>query len=109
MRLRGLLRGVKARRLELRVVSRERGDELRHALVAAQLAEGLRRLVEGEREPAEDHLAAVPARDVVRGLADAAVDELDRVRRRERPSEVRRGSAAEHPGRHPPWRTGKHN
>jgi hypothetical protein len=66
------------------LVSAQGGDEPRHADVAAQLAEGLGRLDEGDGDPAQDHRAAIPLGHVVGLLADAAVDELDGVGRRQR-------------------------
>jgi hypothetical protein len=66
------------------LVTAQGGDEPRHADVAAQLAEGLGRLDEGDGDPAQDHRAAVPLGHVVGVLADAAVDELDGVGRRQR-------------------------
>src|ERR1700728_234255 len=81
--LRGPLLHVNDRRFELRVLSAERGDELRHTRMPAQLAEGLGCLDEGDSKPAKNHLAAVPLRNVVRRLANATVEELDRVRRRQ--------------------------
>ena len=94
--LRGVRLHVNGFRVELGVVSAERGDELRHTLVTAQLAERLRRLAEGHGEPAKDHLASVPAGDVLRRLPDTTVDELDWVRRREGAGKGRREVQAHH-------------
>src|SRR5438067_13569236 len=83
MRLRSWFDGVNVAGIECRVVRTKSDEKLRHARIAAELAEGLRCLAEAEGDPTKDHLAR-PASDVVRGDAEAAVDVFDRIRRRQR-------------------------
>jgi hypothetical protein len=56
-----LLGGVNSGWPNTFIVGAKRGDELGHALVAAKLEERLRSFVEREREPANNHLAALPS------------------------------------------------
>ena len=85
--LRDLLGGVNGW-VEAGIVGSQRRDQLGHISAALDAMEAGLELVEGGANPSEDHRPAAPVLHAAGDPADAVVDVLDGVGRRERALEV---------------------
>ena len=84
LRPRGGSTFVMLRRLEAAVVVGgeslvQRGDQLLHVAMSAQLSEPIRSVAKRAGDPSQGHLPVAPSLDIARVVRDRAVEVLDRV------------------------------